>query len=73
MPVHAPTSELDENLLWEDFITLCDRKERRVVVCLKKGITKVGEISKLLGYANHSVSKTLARIRQKARKYFELS
>lgn len=74
IPVHAPTSELDENLLWEDFIALCDRKERRVVVCLKKGATKVAEISKILGYANHSpVSKTLAGIRRKARKYFELS
>jgi hypothetical protein len=74
VPVHAPTSELDENLLWEDFIALCDRKERRVVVCLKKGVTQVGEISKILGYANHSpVSKTLANIRRKAKRYFELS
>jgi len=74
VPVHAPTSELDENILWEDFIALCDRKERRVVVFLKKGVTKVGEISKILGYANHSpVSKTLASIQRKAKKYFELS
>jgi hypothetical protein len=73
MPVHGPDCELVEDLLWEDFIALLDRKERQVVVCLRNGVTKVGEVSKILGYANHSpVSKTLARIRQKAKQYFEL-
>ena len=64
MPIHGPYSELDENLLWEDFIGLLDKKERQVVVCLRSGVTKVGEISKILGYANHSpVSKALKRSR----------
>jgi hypothetical protein len=73
IPIHGPYSELDENLLWEDFIGLLDKKERQVVVCLRSGETKVGEISKILGYANHSpVSKALKRIRQKAKQYFEL-
>jgi hypothetical protein len=73
IPVHGPDCELVEDLLWEDFITLLDRKERQVVVCLRNGVTKVDEISKILGYSNHSpVSKTLARIRQKAKQYFEL-
>lgn len=45
-PVHAPTSEVHENLLWEDFITLLNPKERRIVVCLKNGVTRVSEISK---------------------------
>jgi hypothetical protein len=44
-PVHAPTSELHENLLWEDFVALLDKKERRIVVCLKNGTTRVSEIS----------------------------
>lgn len=71
-PVHAPTSELHDNLLWEDFLTLLDAKERRIVVCLKSGITRVTEISKKLGYANHSpISKALDRIRKKAKKYLE--
>lgn len=70
IPVHAPTSELHEKLLWEDFLALLAPKERRIVICLKNGITKVGEISELLGYANHSpISKYLSRIREKA-KYF---
>lgn len=73
IPVHAPSSELDDDLLWEDFISILDKKEKRVVVCLRNGITKVGEIGKLLGYASHSpVSKTLARIRRKAKQYLEL-
>jgi hypothetical protein len=71
-PVHAPTSELHEDLLWEDFMVLLTPKERRIVVCLKNGVTHATEISKALGYANHSaVSKTLKRIRQKALRYFD--
>jgi len=70
IPVHAPTSELHENLLWEDFLALLDPKERHIVVCLKNGITKLVEIAKQLGYANHSpVSKALSRIREKAKQY----
>jgi hypothetical protein len=69
-PVHAPTSEIHENLLWEDFLALLDVKDRRIVVCLKNGITRVSEISQKLGYANHSpVSKALKRIREKAKRY----
>ncbi len=73
IPVHGPDSEYEENLLWEDFIALIDKKEQKIVVCLRNGITKVGEISKILGYANHSpVSKALKRIREKAKQYLEL-
>jgi len=70
IPVHGPESEVDDNLIWEDFVALLDQKERRIVVCLRSGTTRVGEISRILGYANHSpVSKALARIRQKALQY----
>jgi hypothetical protein len=76
IPVHGRCSELEEveeNLLWEDFIAFLDRKERKVVVCLRNGVTRASEISKILGYANHSpVSKALKRIREKAKKYLEL-
>jgi len=69
-PVHGPYSELHEDLLWEDFLGLLDTKEKRIVVCLRNGITKIGEISRMLGYANHSpVSKSLSKIRKKALKY----
>jgi hypothetical protein len=72
MPVHGPESEVYEDLIWEDFMGLLDEKERRIVVCIRSGITRVGEISELLGYANHSpVSKALARIRRKALEYLD--
>jgi hypothetical protein len=72
-PVHAPTSEVHENLLWEDFMVLLNAKERRIVVCLKNGLTRVSDISRKLGYANHSpVSKALQRIRRKAELYLDL-
>jgi len=71
-PVHGPNSEAHENLLWEDFLTLLEPKERRVVVCLRNAETRLGNIAKLLGYANHSaISKHLAKIRRNAKKFFE--
>ena len=67
--VVGPYSDITDNLLWQDFMTLLDRKERQIVVCLTRGTTKLGDVAAELGYANHSpVSKALARIRQKARK-----
>jgi hypothetical protein len=73
IPVHGPQSETHENLLWEDFLALLEPKERRVVICLRNGVTRLGDIAKSLGYANHSpISKSLARIRLKAKKLFEV-
>jgi hypothetical protein len=54
------------------FLRCSNRKERSITVLPRNGFTKAGEISTILGYANHSpVSKALKRIRQKAMKYFE--
>jgi hypothetical protein len=70
LPVHGPASEYTDDLLWEDFAALLDRKERHVVVCLRSGTTKLGDIASELGYSNHSpVSKALARIRKKAERF----
>jgi hypothetical protein len=70
IPVHSSTSEVHENLLWEDFLGLLNIKERHIVICLRNGITKLGDIAKSLGYSNHSpVSKALSRIRMKAKAF----
>lgn len=67
--VVGPHSDITDNLLWQDFVALLDRKERQIVVCLTRGTTKLTEIATELGYANHSpVSKALVRIREKVRK-----
>lgn len=72
VPVHGPDVEVDGNLIWQDFLGLLNQKERRIVICLRSGITKVGEIGRLLGYANHSpISKALAHIRKKALEFLE--
>jgi hypothetical protein len=72
VPVHGPSSEVEEDRLWSDFLALLNPKERRIVVCLRNGTTKASEISRILGYANHSpVSKALKHIRAKARQYLE--
>jgi hypothetical protein len=68
IPVHNSASEVHENLLWEDFFAVLDSKEKRIVVCLRNGETRLGDIGKRMGYSNHSaVSKALARIRRKAK------
>lgn len=71
-PVHSPRAEADpeHSLLWQDFLGLVNEKDRRIVVCLRDGITSATEIGKALGYANHSpVSKALARIRRLAEEH----
>ena len=70
VPVHSPEAEPDQerHLLWQDFFSVLDEKERRIVVCLRSGATTATEIGHALGYANHSpVSKALARIRRLAK------
>ncbi len=72
VPVHGPSSEVHEGLLWEDFCAMLDPKERRIVVLLRSGVTNLGEIGQALGYANHSpISKALAKIRRKAIEYLD--
>jgi hypothetical protein len=71
VPVYADDTEVHERILWGDFMTLLDAKERRVAVCLRRGSIGAVNIAKELGYANHSpVSKALAKIRQKASDFF---
>jgi hypothetical protein len=71
VPVHSPDAEPEQErrLLWQDFFSVLNEKERRIVVCLRNGATSATEIGRTLGYANHSpVSKALARIRRKAKR-----
>jgi hypothetical protein len=72
VPVYAEDAEVHERILWGDFMTLLDAKERRVAVCLRRGSVGAVDIAKELGYANHSpVSKALAKIRHKALTFFD--
>jgi hypothetical protein len=74
LPVHSARSEYTDSLLWQDFTSLLDAKERHIVVALRSGTTKLADIASLLGYANHSpISKALDRIRRKASAFLSLS
>jgi hypothetical protein len=71
IPVQGPETEIEDNLVFADFLALLDERERQVVVLLRSGTTKVGEVASTLGYKNHSpVSKRLALILKKAADYF---
>lgn len=66
----AETAALDA-LMFNEFLTLLDPKSRSIVVLMRRGATTAAEISRELGYANHSpVSKRLRKIREAARKVF---
>lgn len=70
--VRSPETDVVDRMMYGDFLTLLDERERQVVVLLHSGVTKLTEIGDLLGYANHSpVSKRLAAIRRKAERFFD--
>ncbi|MCU1677120.1 MAG: hypothetical protein JWM93_1878, partial [Frankiales bacterium] len=72
IPVQGPETEIVDRMVFADFLTLLDPKERHVVVLLNSGMTNLTDIAETLGYANHSpVSKRLARIRRKAQEHFD--
>lgn len=72
--VQGHETEVTENIFWEDFMGLLDKKEKQVVVLIRSGYTKLGEVSSVLGYANHSpVSKALKKIRKKLEFYIDNS
>ncbi len=74
LPVHSSRSEYTDDLLWQDLTSLLDAKERHIVVALRSGTTKLGDIASTLGYANHSpVSKALNKIRKKAAAFLNLN
>jgi hypothetical protein len=71
IPVQGRGSEIDNDLITNDFLALLDRRNREIVILLSSGYSKT-EIAKQLGYANHSaVSKRLALIRKQASAYFD--
>ncbi|MEQ8735980.1 MAG: hypothetical protein RIC29_13730 [Rhodospirillaceae bacterium] len=70
--VVGPFSEFSDNLMFNDFFSVLNPKEREVVVCLTRSSANLSEAATELGYANHSpVSKHLKRIQAKAIRYFE--
>lgn len=72
IPVQGPETQVVGSLVTGDFMALLDPRDRQVVVLLRSGMTSLTDIAAELGYANHSaVSKRLARIRAKAKAFFD--
>lgn len=70
--VQGPETDVVDRMLYGDFLTLLDERERRIVVLLHSGMTKLTDVGSVLGYANHSgVSKRLAAIRRKTERFFD--
>lgn len=66
--IHSDSTEVEDNILWNNFLGLVNKKEREVLLLLRKGITNHKEISLELGYAGHSpVTKMMKKIREKAK------
>ncbi|MEI6623769.1 MAG: sigma-70 family RNA polymerase sigma factor [Actinomycetes bacterium] len=72
IPVQGPETEVEDRIVYGDFLALLDERDRQIVVVLHSGVTKLTDVAKILGYANHSpVSKRLARIRRLAEEHFD--
>lgn len=71
IPIQGPEAEVVGNLVTAGFLAMLDEKQRRIVVLLRSGVTKLGDVGTELGYANHSaVSKHLTKIRTQATQFF---
>lgn len=70
IPVVSGASELTDNLLWDDVMSILDPKEREVVILLRSGETRLADVAESLGYSGHSaISKKLAKVRAKVARY----
>jgi len=73
IPVHGPESEVIGRMVYDDFLTLLNERDRQIVVLLRSGVTKLTEVAELMGYRNHSaISKRLTRIREHASRIFDI-
>ena len=74
IPVQAAYTDVEDSMVFGDFMAMLDAKDRQIVVLLWSGVTGLSEIAGVLGYKNHSpVSKRLERIRAKAQRFFDLA
>ena len=70
--MQGPEAEVIGNMVTSGFLALLDEKQRRIVVLLNSGGTKLGDVASEMGYSNHSaVSKQLNKIRLSASQYFD--
>lgn len=70
IPVIGRFSEIEDQMFWQNFMTILDPKEKQVIVLLRNGLTNLSEIGSKLGYANHSpISKALRKIQKKLQQY----
>ena len=67
IPTHGPETEVIESRFWQSFLAVLNPKERRIVICLRNGVTRLADIGEIMGYANHTaISKALKKVREKA-------
>jgi hypothetical protein len=70
LPVQGPDTEVENAMVFADFLALLNTRDREIVVILNSGTTKLTEVAYILGYANHSaVSTRLKRIREQATRF----
>lgn len=73
IPVLSPETEVIGQISTAEFMALLDPKQQQIVILLTSGHTKLVDVARIMGYANHSpISKHLSRIRTKAEDYFGL-
>ncbi len=68
----GPETEVEDRMVFLDFLALLDTKDRQIVVVLSSGVTTLTDVADILGYGSRSaVSKRLTRIREQAARFFD--
>lgn len=72
-PIVGPESDIVDQMVLSDFMTVIDEKNRQIVLLVTSGESNLSEVGRQLGYANNSaVQKRLRKLAVKAKHHLDL-
>jgi hypothetical protein len=72
-PIVSPESDIIDQIVLSDFMSVIDEKNRQIVVLVTSGESNLSEVGRQLGYANNSaVQKRLRKLAVKAKRHLDL-
>lgn len=72
-PVVGPESDIVDQMVLSDFMSVIDEKSRQIVMLVTSGQSNLSEVGRQLGYANNSaVQKRLRKLAVKAKRHLDL-
>jgi hypothetical protein len=72
-PIVSPESDIIDQIVLSDFMSVIDEKNRQIVMLVTSGESNLSEVGRQLGYANNSaVQKRLRKLAVKAKRHLDL-